>query len=383
MGLLALGALTGFFDSNPTSDRTPRKPPPQAVGMRQLTSDEWEQNRGEEAKTARRPDRAPKPQKVEPQEKKRKPEERPKGQVVATAPGNGEEDPESKYLSESSNKVKKETRAKEQTPHYRNPMPQATSPQKPVDGAAVGQSSEAAGNDGEGNDDQPRTAEEQKLALEVPDVNARDEVKLDAPLADGDGPRVENRAESLEIQGNSDRLALVPGNPEGGQEGSLGRPGPRAPMHLMPSLTVLDSVVGGAPNDHLDLEEGDGTFLNTREWKYAGFFNRVKQGIGMTWHPAAELRRRDPTLSMYGGRDRQTVVSVTLNKDGRVREVFVSRSCGLDFLDLEAVRAFERAQPFPNPPPGLLDEDGTVQFTFGFFVQLTSSGPGLNFQRFR
>ena len=63
----------------------------------------------------------------------------------------------------------------------------------------------------------------------------------------------------------------------------------------MPSSAALDKIIGAAPNDHLDVDQGEGTFLNTREWKYATFFNRVKQAVGRNWDPNEPLRQRDPT----------------------------------------------------------------------------------------
>ncbi len=53
-----------------------------------------------------------------------------------------------------------------------------------------------------------------------------------------------------------------------------------------------------------------------------------------------------------------------------MKDIFVDKSSGLDFLDLEAIKSFERAQPFPNPPPGLLATDSTVRFQFGFFLEM-------------
>jgi len=50
---------------------------------------------------------------------------------------------------------------------------------------------------------------------------------------------------------------------------------------------VLDKITGAAANDHLqDVDEGDGTYLNTKEWKFASFFNRVKQSVSQQWNPA-------------------------------------------------------------------------------------------------
>jgi TonB family protein len=67
------------------------------------------------------------------------------------------------------------------------------------------------------------------------------------------------------------------------------------------------------------------------------------------------------------------VLNVTLNNNGNVREIYVEKSCGLDFLDLEAIQSFERAQPFPNPPPGLVAADASVHFSFGFFLEMSGS----------
>ncbi|HVE83290.1 MAG TPA: energy transducer TonB, partial [Myxococcales bacterium] len=89
---------------------------------------------------------------------------------------------------------------------------------------------------------------------------------------------------------------------------------------------------------------------------------------------------RDPTGNIYGGHDRFTLLQVTLDDQGTVKTVQVEKSCGVDFLDLEAVHSFERAQPFPNPPPGLVQSDSTVRFEFGFFIDM-STGPKLRLFR--
>lgn len=361
--LAALGILFG-----PPTPQT--ADPLQAVGLRALTADEWAQNRGEKRPDEKKPN-VPS-QRVEAPKKKEPPkEERPEGQIVDVAPGNNETSEDAEYIAESSNKVEKESRAKEQTAFYRNAMPKrtTTTPDKQGDGSA--DRAEKAGNDGAGDDDRPASeTKEKKLAVEVPDVKARDELQLDAPTAEGQGPVVANRDESAEVHGNSDRLKLQDGSPSDSEDGSSGRSGKPGALNLMPSIASLDKLVGGAPNDHLDEDEGDGTFLNTREWKYAGFFNRVKQSIGMHWDPSRELRHRDPTGNVYGTRDRHTVLQVTLDDRGRILDIYVQKSCGLDFLDLEAVQSFERAQPFPNPPPALLTSDAKVSFQFGFFVDM-------------
>ncbi|MGQ0506115.1 MAG: cell envelope integrity protein TolA [Myxococcaceae bacterium] len=364
------------------------KPPPSrgnpsSVAMRPISADQWAKNRGQRAPDSAQKTPLAKAQEKKPEEKKA--QAKPQGQVVDVAPGNNEEDPEAKYLAESSNKVKKETKAKEQTAFYRNAMPNrtTTTPQEAAGNDNV-EKAQVAGNNGVGNDDRPvREAGERKNVFEVPDTKRRDEVAMRTdPFGLGPGANVANKAESAEVQGNSNRLKIQPGTQGGGaEESSAGKKGQAGVLTLVPSMAVLDKIAGAAPNDHLgDVDEGNGTFLNTKEWKFASFFNRVKQSVGMHWDPGTVLRRRDMTGNIYGGRDRYTVLNVTLTERGTVKEIFVEKSSGLDFLDLEAIQSFERAQPFPNPPPGLIASDSTVRFSFGFFLEM---GDGARMRLFR
>lgn len=357
-------------------------PPPRAVTLRPLSPSQWARNRGERTKRevdgptlAQRESDAPKLE-------QKKPEPIPKGQVVDVAPGNGEEAPDAQYLAESANRVAIETRAKEQTAFYRNAMPRRTStvPQK-GGGSDQADRTQIAGNEGLGNDDRPlREQAPSKSVLELPSIKGRQEVKMRMEQATGPGAAVANRSESAEVIGNSDRLRISAGSAQEEQEGSQGKSGRTGVANLMPSSSVLDKITGAAANDHLEEVEGAGTYLNTKEWRYSSFFNRVKQSVGMHWNPGRELRQRDPTGNIYGGRDRHTVLSVTLSDEGMVKDVYVEKSCGLDFLDLEAINSFERAQPFPNPPPGLVAADSTVHFSFGFFLEL-GGGPRIRLFR--
>jgi len=344
------------------------------VAFRPLTASQFEKNRGKDAPTfASR-------EKEKPKEKKQP--EQPPGQVVDVAPGNGEIAPDAKFAAETNNTVKKETRAKEQTAFYRNAMPQRTATRKvEATGNDPVEAAQLSGNNGVGQDDRPLKETPKAMALEVPEQKAQSELTIKVPATGGIGPVVANRAEVEALEGNSKRLNLQLGDPNAATDGSEGRVGAEGQVNLLPSPAVLDTVNGAAANDHLqDVDEGDGTFLNTREWKYAAFFNRVKQSVGQQWNPNAQLRLRDPTLQIYGGRDRHTLLQVTLTSDGRLKEAWVEKSSGLDFLDLEAVKAFERAQPFPNPPAGLIAADQTVHFQFGFYLEM-SGRPGLRLFR--
>jgi TonB family protein len=159
--------------------------------------------------------------------------------------------------------------------------------------------------------------------------------------------------------------------PAGGGEAGGGASEPRPP-NLRPSEDLLERAVGGGSVDHLeDAESGDFTALNSRKWKYATFFNRLKRQVAQNWHPDQVYLRRDPTGNVYGTRDRLTVLQVSLKPNGSVAKIFVSKKSGVDFLDDEAVRAFQEAQPFPNPPGGLVDtRSNLITFSFGFHFQI-------------
>lgn len=158
---------------------------------------------------------------------------------------------------------------------------------------------------------------------------------------------------------------------EGGKTGD----GELEAARLFPQFAEvdIDQPGEGGSFDYLrDVSEGDRTLLNRKTTRYWAFFNRVKSQIGKNWSPAAEYRKRDPYGNVYGVKDRYSVVSITLNADGTVRQLYLQRDSGLDFMDDEAVRAIRAAAPFHNPPEGLKDEDGLVHFRFGFFFEISS-----------
>jgi TonB family protein len=385
LALLAHGALVGllsllsYIQLNLPFPPPPPKPP-SAVALRPLSAQEWAKNRGPTPQSSKTPQMGRQPEK-KPEEKK--PEKLPKGQIVDVAPGNEQEAPDAKYLAERNNKVEKETRSREQTPFYRNAMPQTTAPRsREGTGQSEEQEGSVAGNNGRGVDERPVAEGGKKPSFELPEAKSKQEIALKQdPNAPGPGLDVRNRTESEALEGNSQRLRIQEGDGEDGEEGSEGHLGSQGIARLMPSQAVMDQIIGGAPNDHLkDTEEGDGTYLNTREFKYASFFNRVKQSVGTHWNPNATLMRRDPTGATYSGRDRHTLLSVTLDDRGRIANISIEKSCGLDFLDLEAVESFKRAQPFPNPPAGLLEDDSKVRFKFGFFMEM-GGGPRMRLFR--
>lgn len=302
---------------------TPKKPKARPVSMRAITSDAWAQNRGDTGAISA-------PTKV-------KRETAPKGQIVDVAPGNNRLPEEAKYLAETNNRVTKETRAREQTNLYSRataktqPNPKAAPAVKGLTGgrAAPAVKAVSALDRLTGNHGRP-----ERLTQLLQEAAAGRESNLDAPDKAG--------------QEDGDAVPVMEGD--------------------------ASETGGGAPPDDLsNVEKGEGTYLNTREWKYAAFFNRVKQAVVARWDPIGRLRSKDPRGDrQLGVRDRITVVGVALRPDGTIVDIFVSESSGIELLDQESIQAFERAAPFSNPPQALV-QNGVIRFGFTFNVTNDSS----------
>lgn len=374
---LSLTSLGSMFAPVQVKDLVLAKP----VALRSISSATWQQNRAvDPRRQSARSSALPAPEAPKPPEppKPKEPEPIPKGKVVDVAPGNGQRpDDDAKFLAPTNNRVPKETFSKDATTRYENAAPRPSSTVAPSDGAGRDLVDRAviAGNGGTGQEDKPASDGSKKAVFEVPRVSKREELAL---KFDGLGGTMKNQRGSQEVKGNSDRLLIQMGGSEGEDaDASSGRAGTPNLVTLAPSARVLDRIVGAPASDLIpsdDVEIGAGTYLNTKEWKHSTFFNRIKQYVGMHWDPNTAVRTKDPTGEIYLYKDRYTVVAVTLDRNGTLKQIGVDKSSGVDFLDREAMAAFQRAAPFPNPPPALQNERGEISFTFGFYLEVGRSG---------
>lgn len=124
-------------------------------------------------------------------------------------------------------------------------------------------------------------------------------------------------------------------------------------------------------NDYVDkVPLGDLTYLNTVEYKYYGFFHRIRQKLEQFWGRSIQEKAED---FMKSGRriasDEQLVTAliVVLNEKGKIIGIHVKGSSGVKELDDAAVESFNEAGPFPNPPKGLV-VNGEVKIEWGFVV---------------
>ncbi len=354
------------------------------VTLAPLSAQEWAANRAlrGDARTAPRGPAAAIPappplQPAEPPPPKTTPQA--PGQVVDVAPSKDKTPPkDSRFVSDQNHSVEKETRSRFARPGFPNVLPKPSDPKagakppaevaKAGDGGRSGKSGNAAG-EMRSSDGLPRSRDGK---LHLPSQVAQQKLAL------GSAPNgaVEPKRDREEVRGEGlGQKLTVPGQSgdENGEGGHSGKPGPIDLSRLMPSADTYNRLPGGPAPDHLDgVEEGEETALNTREWKYATYFNRIKQAVATQWDPSSALLARDPTGKMFAYKDRITLVAVTLDQQGGLKQVEVEKTCGVDFLDHTAIDAFRKAQPFVNPPPGLVDGKGEIRFSFGFYLQVGS-----------
>lgn len=150
---------------------------------------------------------------------------------------------------------------------------------------------------------------------------------------------------------------------------------------LTPDLRVTPpELPPGRPSqtdDYLkDTKLGIQTLLSTKEFVYYSYYNRIKEKIRQHWEPTIRENVRMAIRrgrSIASTRDRVTRVLITLDKDGTLLQVQVLGESGIVELDEAAVQAFREAAPFPNPPQGMIEQDGYIRIRWDFILEASSN----------
>jgi TonB family protein len=114
------------------------------------------------------------------------------------------------------------------------------------------------------------------------------------------------------------------------------------------------------------------TLLSTREFLYYSYYNRIRAQLKQFWEP--KIKEKVKKIFAQGRNiaseeDRITKVIITLDKGGILIKVQVIGESGVSDLDEAAVEAFKQAAPFPNPPVGIIDTDGTIKIRWDFILE--------------
>ncbi len=142
------------------------------------------------------------------------------------------------------------------------------------------------------------------------------------------------------------------------------------PLRIKPDFSHNDATLGDSSNDEYlpDIDRGEHTELNAWQWRHAPFFNRIKERIAQIWAPQAQIMRFDPQGVLLGKKDRVTVLTVTIDRSGTLRNLKIIDHSGVIYLDEEAERAFRQAAPFLYPPEDLFQNREEFSFNFAFHL---------------
>ncbi|MGE3387494.1 MAG: TonB family protein [Bdellovibrionales bacterium] len=147
------------------------------------------------------------------------------------------------------------------------------------------------------------------------------------------------------------------------------------PQPVQPQITGDEGKQNQAAqtDDYLkDVAVDMQTMLSTREFVYYTYYSRIKERIRQHWEPTVRGKVKmiyRQGRSIASSKDHVTQVVITLNNLGELMRVDVVTPSGLEQLDDAAVEAFRAAQPFPNPPRGLINDDGVIQIRWDFVLE--------------
>lgn len=126
-------------------------------------------------------------------------------------------------------------------------------------------------------------------------------------------------------------------------------------------------------SNHLeDVPEGPMTILSSDRFTYYSFYERVNEKVYPSW--VAMVRESFNRLNEDDSRrlrstEYLTKLDIVVNPNGNVESAIILQSCGIEAFDQAAKRAFLNARQFPNPPKGMIKEDGKIHLMYGVFVQ--------------
>lgn len=121
-----------------------------------------------------------------------------------------------------------------------------------------------------------------------------------------------------------------------------------------------------------DVNRGEQTLLNAREFKYYTYYTRIRRQLSHHWEPKVRqklVRLFRQGRSIASDQDHITKLLIILNGNGTLMKVQVLGASGVRDLDDAAMEAFQSAAPFPNPPKGIIEADGTVKIRWDFVLE--------------
>lgn len=126
-------------------------------------------------------------------------------------------------------------------------------------------------------------------------------------------------------------------------------------------------------SESMDVAVGKITALNTDQYLFYSFFNRVGDLIYNRWEGQVRSAINVASHKLVANTYKTkwvTTVDVWVKKTGEYHSAHLMKESGLTEFDRAALIAFQQARFFPNPPQELVEDDGFIHLRYDLEVSL-------------
>jgi TonB family protein len=132
-----------------------------------------------------------------------------------------------------------------------------------------------------------------------------------------------------------------------------------------------ESTIGQVLPDEIQI--GEFTALNTDRNVFYSFYKRIDDMIRFPWENAVKnsIQNTSPNKFRENSRGQwNTQLEVVVKPNGEIKSVNLLKSSGFKDFDEAAIQAFRQARLFPNPPQGMIKEDGLIRLSYSFVIRI-------------
>jgi protein TonB len=145
------------------------------------------------------------------------------------------------------------------------------------------------------------------------------------------------------------------------------------PLHQTAQDSFRWASLGAEPQEFIKGKvETNHTALNTREFRFFGYFQRIRERLDQAWVSILKNKLKqyfEAGHHLSNDQNYTTQLVVVLNKNGQITRVQLIEESGTRDLDEAAIIAFQRAGPFPNPPKDLVNAQGEIHIPWDFILR--------------